>query len=368
MMMRLPERPQFVLLFIVILFGISCHGRDDRLTPVPLVTPVSVGAPVTDSVTIGSFNRYTVLVQAGAVYKISITGMNDDADLLFFGTDGTFWNLAACSIDTTSMPDASPEDCLFIAPAGRLYFAVDGTYLASTVAVFTLAVESVNTTPLSLSVPILDSTTRTGAAAYTVPVTAGTSYTVALTELDGDADLHVFRDAGLTEAALCAFDNLQYTGTTPEDCTLTADSGTLYFVVDGLFSSNPDVLFTAFASPSAAVPSPANEGSVTPVQLTLDNITGGQVGPGGTSRYSVSGLTPGSDYTVSINGLTQNVDLVNTDSSFSAELPCSIDNTFYELTTPESCTEAAPAGGALFFKVTAPAAGSGYLILAEPGP
>jgi hypothetical protein len=224
-------------------------------------------------------------------------------------------------------------------------------------------------TPLSLSVPILDSTIRAGAVAYTAPVTAGFSYTIALTELDDDADLHVFRDARLTQPAFCAIQNLQYTDTTPEDCTLTADTGTLYFVVDGLFSTNPDVLFTAFASPSAAVASPANEGIAgAPLSVNLDDITGGQVATGGKSWYAVNGLTTGSDYTISLNGLTEDMDLnVYADSLGLAELACSIDNTAYALTTPESCTIAAP-GGTLFFTVTAKAAGAGYLILAEPGP
>jgi hypothetical protein len=230
-------------------------------------------------------------------------------------------------------------------------------------------VERVAETAMNISSPVLDVTTRTGAVLYAVPVTAGGTYTIALTELDNDADLYVFRDFDLTQPAACAPDNRLFTGPTPEDCTFTADTSTLYIIVDGLFSSKPDVFFTAYASPAPLVAVPANQGSSgSPVSLPLGTISTGQVGAGGTSWYRASGLTGGQDYTVALNGMSGNVDLkVYTDNSFSTRAVCSIDSTSFDSTTPESCTLTANSAS-LFFTVTANAGLASYLILAEPGP
>lgn len=228
----------------------ACGGRDDGAAYVeaPAVAVLPAGSLVADSVAYPEFNYYAATVVPGAFYKISITAMSDDADLLVFGDDGTFTVLAQCSIDNTAFPGASPEDCVIRAPGGTLYIGVDGYYLLGSVGFFTIAVDPVMTTSLALSEPQFDALGRWEARIYAVPAPVPDDYTISITGLSNDADLYVFgTDALLTAPSMCL--NTQLAGTTPEDCTIPSGGGVLYFVVDSLFSSTAAVSYTALAAP-----------------------------------------------------------------------------------------------------------------------
>jgi hypothetical protein len=204
---------------------------------------------VADSVAYPEFNYYAAAVVPGVFYKISITGMSDDADLLVFGDDGTFTYLAQCSIDNTAYIGTTAEDCVIRAPGNTLYFGVDGQYLVGSAGFFTIDVEPVATTSLTLSVPLSDSLARWEARIYAVPAPVPDNYTISITGLSNDADLYVFgTDIFLNAPAMCPHPPI--TGKTPEDCTFPSGGGVLYFVVDGLFSSTATVNYTALAAPA----------------------------------------------------------------------------------------------------------------------
>jgi hypothetical protein len=238
------------LLAVALLIIPACGGQNgDAYVQAPVVTVLPVGSLVADSVAYPEFNYYAAAVVPGAFYKISITGMSDDADLLAFGDDGTYTVLAQCSIDNTAFTGASPEDCVIRAPGGTLYFAVDGYYLVGSVGYFTIAVEPVATTSLTLSAFLPDTLARWEARIYAVPAPVQDDYTISITGLNNDADLYVFgTDAFLNAPAPCP--NTQLAGTTSEDCTLLSGGGVLYFVVDGLLSSTAAVSYAALAAPA----------------------------------------------------------------------------------------------------------------------
>jgi len=231
----------------------ACGGNDDwaAQVPAPVVVVLPLGSPVADSVAYPEFNYYAAAVVPGAFYKISITGMNDDADLLVFGDDGTYTVLAQCSIDNTAYIGKTPEDCVIRAPGSTIYFGVDGYYLLGSMGYFTIAVEPVATTSLTLSEPRSDSLGRWEARIYAVSAPEPDDYTISITGVSNDAELYVFgTDAFLNAPATCP--NTQIVGTLPEDCTIKSEGGVLYFVVDGLFSSTATVIYTALAA--TAVP------------------------------------------------------------------------------------------------------------------
>jgi hypothetical protein len=258
-----------VTLLAVALLIIPACGHDDNtgttaVEQAPVVTVLPVGSLVADSVAYRSstitgrlsdsvvyreFNYYAAGVVPGAFYKISITGMSDDADLWVFGDDGTFTVLSQCSIDNTAYIGTTAEDCVIRAPGSTLYFGVDGYYLVGSVGYFTIDVEPVKTTSLTLSMPLRDTLARWEARIYTVPAPPiPDNYTISITGLSYDADLHVFgTDVFLTAPATCL--NTQI-GTLSEDCTFSSGGGVLYFVVDGLFSSTAAVNYTALAAPA----------------------------------------------------------------------------------------------------------------------
>jgi hypothetical protein len=253
-----PERGGSLLLaslLAVALVSIPACGNDSNTINtveerIAIVDVLSVGFPLTDSVAYPEFNFYAAAVVQGAFYKISITGLSDDADLLVFGADGTFTVLSRCSIDNTAFIGDSAEDCVIRAPGRTLYFGVDGFYLLpGSVGFFTIAVETVTTVNLALSSPLSDTVGRREARIYAVHVPALDDYTISITGLSNDADLYVFgNDIFLNTPATCL--NTQLGGAVPENCTLQSGGGVLYFVVDGLFSSTAAVSYTALAAPA----------------------------------------------------------------------------------------------------------------------
>lgn len=221
----------------------ACGGDGGDAVVFPFTTVLPVGAPVDDAVARFRFNFYSARVTPGEFYKISITSLSDDADLLVFGGDATFTFLAQCSIDNTLFLGTVPEDCVIRAQGGALYFGVDGSFVSpfSSFGFYTIAIELVTATDLSLFVPVTDAISRTGAEIYSVAAAPAGTYTVSLTLLSDDADLYVFgTDGTFTPPALCVGDNI---GTAPEVCTFSTGGGTLYFIVDGLFSSAPAVVY-----------------------------------------------------------------------------------------------------------------------------
>ena len=240
-----------LLLVLAVLILPACGGGDKPANvPVsPVISVLPVGSPVADSVAYPEINYYAAAVVPGAFYKISITDMNDDADLLVFGADNTFTFLSQCSIDNTAFFDAAPEDCVIRAPGNTLYFGVDGLYLLGSVGFFTIAVDPVATTNLMLSASQSDALFRWEARIYAVHVSALDDYTISITGLSNDADLYVFGNVVFLNAPVSC-PNTQRAGTIPEDCTLRSGGGVLYFVVDGLFSTNAAVSYTALAAPA----------------------------------------------------------------------------------------------------------------------
>ncbi len=352
---------------------ITCGGGQERGSAPPSPLVLVVGSPFSDTVARSTFNAYSADVSPGAVYKISITNQTDDTDLLVFGTDSSYTTLVKCSIDNTSLVGTSREDCVIVAPAHTLYFGVDGAFLSARAATYTIDIELVASTNLTLSTPLSDSAAQRTAALYIVQASPGVAYTIGITGLSDDVDLHVFgNDNTFSAHATCSPDNTRYTGTTPEDCTLTSSGNTLYFMVDGIFSSTALAHYTVLATPAPVVPVPANEGTIgLPIALSLNSPATGQVGNLGTSYYSVSGLTAGTQYTVSTIGLSANANLkvYGSDNTFTAPASCVIDNTAFLGTVPEDCTLVAP-GSTLYFTVAAKTTSGGvaFLNLVEPGP
>ena len=353
----------------MVLLTCGYHHGGGRASPVVL----TVGQPQPDTVIRLGFNAYAAQVTAGALYKISITSPTSDTDLLVFGTDSSYRVLATCAINNTSIIGTSPEDCVIVAQGNALYFAVDGTFITPNVASYTIDIELLPGSNLTFSTPVLDSTTQTGAKRYAVPVSPGVTYTIGITGLTDDVDLYVFgNDNTFSAQAICSIDNTLFTGTTPEDCTLTSSGNTFYFIVDGIFSSTATIQYTALTTPTPIIPVPSNEGTIgSPIVVTVNTSSTGQVAYSGTSYYAVGGLSAGTRYTVSIIGLTGNANLkvFGSDSTFTTLSGCLSNNTFFREETPEDCTVISP-GTTMYFSVIANTTSGGvaFINLVEPGP
>lgn len=85
--------------------------------------------------------HYVDGLSGGSNYTIDLTALDEDADLIFYGTDSTFTTPATCDAGTTGVAGITDESCQFAATGSVAYFAVDyagaGTETAYEIAVVT---------------------------------------------------------------------------------------------------------------------------------------------------------------------------------------------------------------------------------------
>jgi uncharacterized protein YjdB len=142
-------------------------------------------------------------------------------------------------------------------------------------------------------------------------LTPGTSYTVTLRDLSGGVDLDVYSDAAMT-SSLCGS---WQAGTTPESCAATAPASGQLYVVARNDTSSGSATFILGVLDTAAL-------AWTTVDAATQLPYGGAVGTAD-SYYEVTGLTPYAPYTVTLSGMTGDVDLYVYDDSALATLQCS---------------------------------------------
>ena len=168
---------------------------------------------------------------------------------------------------------------------------------------------------------------------------ANTQYFITISSLINPSILYVYSDSG--------FSTLECTGnqnsgdSRPKSCYGNSNgSGELYIRVANNAGASGSTYRIDITLP------PADEGTVTPVDLTgLLPYTLGQVGSG-SSYYMVTGLPVGVSKLVKMTNLTQNIDLfVYSDSGFSSLLCSSSASTI-----AESCAATVPGSGTLYFE------------------
>lgn len=238
--------------------------------------------------------------------------------------------------------------------AGSTSNALEGTF------------KVVNPDALAVGTPMGDSLAGGDSKYYAADVVPGVRYTVGVTGLSGPANLAVFdNDSTLRVPAPCVTNAPG--SSLPRDCSLIATGNRLYIEVDGEPSTVP-VSYTILAAPTPVITNPVAEGSrQLPVGIPQGVPTQGQVSTRAESFYITTDLTPGQPCTVSILGISADVDLhVYSDGTYSFELDCTLRGGGDVTNYPEECTTAT--NGTLYFSVRSGELnrdGSGYLILVE---
>jgi hypothetical protein len=273
--------------------------------------------------------------------------LTDDVDLYFFDNDATLFNPADCLIDDTLNFDTNPEECLIVATGATLYIGVDASDVLASTATYTIAVQSLTPTSLTLSVPLEGSVASGGMNIYTVAVSPGTAYSVSISGLTDSATIfHV----GEGNQGTAFFDFVS-----PKEARWLAVGSRIHLVVDGSELTHPTAAFRILAAPA-----PVISGPIVPTSGSVPGRTPtvGWVETRGTSRYRVDGL-PAGTHTISILGATGDVDFhVYGDATYSSELDCTLRN--FE------ARECAVTGTSVFFAVSAGGVnrdGAGYIIL-----
>lgn len=142
------------------------------------------------------------------------------------------------------------------------------------------------------------------------PVTAGTAYSVRLSDLTDDVDLYVYdNDGSYGTTAKC---QSTLSGTQAEACSLIASGPALYIATDGFNTTGG---YSIVVDP---LPTLEPEGlSTAPVNITNSLPYSGMVNT--SESYYIANVTQGQTYAISITGLTDDADLYvyGADSTFS---------------------------------------------------
>ena len=267
---------------------------------------------------------------AGAEYLVRLDAPADDADLVVYGADGTF-----------TSPICAPrmaggvEACM-VAPTGTaLYVQVDGANTSAATA-YSLAVEPAF---IANGTGTVSPTLLAGTVGYykvtNLPI--GAFQQVSLTLLDDDYDLYVYSQPSFSGNGCSSIS----AGTADESCLVASNAdGALYVKVDGTAATLDSTFDLTTATPvPPTITATYTKGANLPATIT---------GLSAPAYYKVDGLLVGANQTVSLTGITGDVDLWVYGDSYFSLLKCA---SAQAGTVDESCVVQANASGVLYVLV-----------------
>lgn len=214
-----------------------------------LAVPVNKGTSVAPVNITGLMPYRTTVTAAGTDYFMT-TGLTVGSEYAFSDNDSsggdyiTVFNDSALTsqvCSTFALPNGRRSNtCRGVSTSGTAYIVVYG----SNASYFTLDMALVPAAAGTAAAPIaytsqgslLAGTVNVGASYYKVTLSPNTPYTVTLSTVTGDPDLHVFNAAAMTGAEACSSlkgKNLA------ETCQATSDAnGNLWITVDGQMSKS----------------------------------------------------------------------------------------------------------------------------------
>ena len=327
---------------------IAATSCGDGTGPTFGVTGLTIGTPLTETVSRGGAKRYSVPVTPGAAYQVSLTGLTDDVDLHHFGPNTGFSSPSLCLVSRTMVLDTESEACTAIATGSTMYIGVDASRATGSSVTYTIAVQGVPVTALTLSSPLEQSITQGESKVYTVALTPGTRYSASISGLTDSAVAFGVIEDGQSGSGRGGF--------SPHELQLTAQGSTMYLAVDGWGLNQSSAAFRILAAPVPVIrgPNMPTSGAI-PARMAVV----GWVESRQTNRYRVDGLGPGI-HTVSVVGASEDVAFqVHYDATYVMQLECTLNN-FDAMECPVT-------GPSVFFSVLAGPGnltGAGFIMLA----
>jgi len=185
---------------------------------------------VTDSVGAGASAVWVWTAQPAGRYTVTLAGLGGDATLAVL-------NAPSCIAGSGARAGTLPEDCSFeLAGGGPIVVQVRGVAATS----YALALAPA---PVAIAAPVNESVALTaghstvgqvgprGISSYAVTGLAAGRYTIAISGLDQDADLHVYTDNTYSMELDCTLRAVGDVLPLPEECTASTSGGGLYFRV-----------------------------------------------------------------------------------------------------------------------------------------
>lgn len=316
---------------------IAATSCGDGTGPIRL-TALTVGTPVTGTVSRGNEKHYSVTVTPGEAYQISLTNLTDDAHL----------NIPSpCLAERIQLLGTEPEMCTAIATEPAMHLGVDASPTTGSSVTYTIAVRAVPVTPLTLSSPLEQSVTQGESKVYTVTLNPDTGYSASITGLTDSAVAFGMFASGHVGSGRGGF--------SPQEFKVGSQGGRMYLVVDGWSLNQASAAYRILAAPLPGVPGPNTR---TSGAIPARTVVLGWVDSRQTNRYRVDGLGPGI-HTVSVVGATRDVELrVHYDATYTMQLDCTLNN-FDAMECPVT-------GPSVFFSVLAGPVnveGAGFIML-----
>ena len=324
-----------LILLSTVIAATSCG---DGTGPRDELTVLTLGTPVTETVSRGGEKRYAVAVTPGAAYQVSLTGLTDNVDLSI---------PIPCLAQRVQLAGAEAEACTAIATGPTMHIGVDARVATGSSVTYTIAATAVPVTPLTLSSPLEQSVAQGESKVYTVSLTPGTGYSASITGLTDSAVAFGIFESGQSGSGRGGF--------SPQEFKLGAQGSRMYLVVDGWSLQQSSAAFRILAAPLPGVPGPNTRMSGA---IPARTVVLGWVDSRQTNRYRVDGLEPGV-HTVSVVGATRDVALrVHYDATYTMQLDCTLNN-FDAMECPVT-------GPSVFFSVLAGPVnleGAGFIML-----
>jgi hypothetical protein len=259
--------------------------------------PLSPFSPTAQIVEKHRAHTYASTVTKGELYAVTLTGLTDDVDLLVFGEDSTFEKPAFPMVNDTFKESLFSEEAILPATGSNLYSSVSGSFVSGSSGGYTIEVKPWSLTPLTDSTPISSTLVGKGFDFYELATVPGTRYYVTLTVVT--SPVHFSLSDAYEPTVNTATD---LSSVSPKTLWLEPTGDKLYAKVQGEVGSG----YTITSIPSLEQPaSPVSETRTIP----LGTPTRGEVETRGTSYYTVTGLTAGQPYTVSLLTPTSATDL-----------------------------------------------------------
>jgi hypothetical protein len=319
-------------------------GEGTLTNPLPLDQGASL--PYEGSASPNGFSYYNITnLTPGLSYLVSVSSVSDAITMSVY-SDSAFTS-ALCSSSGSTTP--LPETCLATLPAGisQIYVTVKGTAAGDGIgASYTIAVieqpaagEGIAGTPVNIDggLPgyfgfVAPSGDATPDSYYEITgLNSGNAYYVMLRGLSGDVDLEVWDTANFDNTLICS----GAASTITEACPTTAGYTSLFIKV-----VSSDVIGAFFTVDLMALPvdqgtsgSPINITGLTPYAGQNDTTVSSSA-----SYYMIENMIPGGQATVSLTGITDDVQLiVYDDSAFTNDI-CTKSASQDGGRVPETCT------------------------------
>ncbi|MEW5760920.1 MAG: pre-peptidase C-terminal domain-containing protein, partial [Candidatus Thermoplasmatota archaeon] len=257
---------------------------------------LTLGTPVTGSISANEEKHYKVSVNSGTKLIIKLDGPNSGADFDLYVKKGS--KPTTSSYDFRGYTSSADEEVVIDNPSGTYYIMVHGYSGSGTYTlVAKLGTESTDITTLTLGTPISGSlSSSTDKLYYKVNVNSGNKLTIKLDGPSSGADFDLYVKKG-SKPTTSSYDARGYTSSADETITINDPSGTYYIMVHRYSGSGTFTLLAELGTESTDI-----------TTLTLGTPVSGSLSSSSDKLYYKVNVNSGNKLTIKLDGPNSGAD------------------------------------------------------------